>query len=319
MPVEQQQAPGAMGPGAPMPNSGIDPRTFLAQGGSRGGLMEAMQLNDALRPPKPAAPIVSKPGDIARDPTTGAQLWENPAAPKEATPTNLAKLIQERDTLPQGHPNRALYDQEIRRATTHTPGTTVNVNTEKPLLNTVAQGLGKQIDDSLSVAKAAVPSINTAHTLRAAVDSGKLVSGPGASFRVLGLQIGQMLGVGGKDGGEILSNTRKAIQAMAQAELDAAQQMKGQGQITEAERSIIRRAAAGDINDLTAPELRLLSEVMEKTARFKISQHQRNVQGLSKMPGAEALMPFYQIEEPAPYAAPNSGVRRYNPATGRIE
>jgi hypothetical protein len=58
---------------------------------------------------------------------------------------------------------------------------------------------------------------------------------------------------------------------------------------------------------------------MEKTARFKISQHQRNVQGLSKMPGAEALMPFYQIEEPAPYAAPNSGVRRYNPATGRIE
>jgi hypothetical protein len=202
-------------------------------------------------------------------------------------------------------------------------GTTVNVNTEKPLMNSLAQGLGKQIDDSLASAKAALPAIQTSQTLRAAVDSGKLVSGPGASFRVMGLQIGQMLGVGGKDGAEILANTRTAIQSMAQAELDAAQQMKGQGQITESERDIIRRAAAGNINDLTAPEMRLLSEAMEKTARYKIAQHKRNVEGLGRMPGAAPLMQFYQMEDPPAYAAPaaagGGGVRKFNPKTGKIE
>jgi hypothetical protein len=114
MPVEQQQAPGAMGPGAPMPNSGIDPRTFLAQGGSRGGLMEAMQLNDALRPPKPAAPIVSKPGDIARDPTTGAQLWQNPEKPEkpEKLDPNKPFMVIDGKIVP----NPAYQDYEIKKA-----------------------------------------------------------------------------------------------------------------------------------------------------------------------------------------------------------
>jgi hypothetical protein len=41
-------------------------------------------------------------------------------APKEATPTDIARLIKERDALPQGDPNRAIYDREItdRGATT---------------------------------------------------------------------------------------------------------------------------------------------------------------------------------------------------------
>lgn len=206
-----------------------------------------------------------------------------------------------------------------KKRTTHAPAPSATViNGAKPMVNEIAGGLGKQIDNSFANAQAAVPSIQTAHTLRAAVDTGKIVSGPGAKFRVFGLQVGQLLGVGGKDGAEVLANTRTAIQSMAQAELSAAEQMKGQGQITEAERSIIRRAAAGDINELTAPEIRLLSEVMEKTARFKIGRHKKNVDGLSKVPGAEALLPFYQLDEPPQYN-PQGAVRRYNPATGKIE
>lgn len=262
--------------------------------------------------PKPDDQTVVAPGGTVWSKRDNKAVFTAPDK-ADKPPTSVQEYL-----YAQQNPGFSQWDESRRRA----GASNVNVTSgEKPLVNAVAQGLGKQIDDSLAVAKSAVPSINTAHTLRAAVDSGKLVSGPGASFRVLGLQVGQMLGVGGKDGAEILANTRTAIQAMAQAELDAAQQMRGQGQITESERSIIRRAAAGDINDMTAPELRLLSGVMEKTARFKIGQHQRNVQGLSKIPGAAALMPFYQIEEPAPYAppTPTQGTRKYNPATGRIE
>ena len=55
------------------------------------------------------------------------------------------------------------------------------------------------------------------------------------------------MGLAGKDSKETLEKTRAAMQQMAQLELDAAAQMKGQGQITENERDIIRRAASGDI------------------------------------------------------------------------
>lgn len=280
--------------------------------------MQALQIRSATQ--KDDAPVKLAPGETL---LSGKASGFKPLAfnPKDVTPSDVGKLIAEMNALPPNDPRRSIYMQAIQKATTHTPGTNVSINTAKPLLNTVAEGLGKQIDTSLSDARAATSSIQTAQTLRSAVDTGKIVAGPGASFRVFGLQLGQALGVGGKDGAEVLSNTRTAIQAMAKSELEAAQMMKGQGQITEAERDIIRRAAAGDIDKLTAPEVRQLSDTMEKTARFKIKTHQSNLKALSTMPNAAPLLPFYQVEEPAAYKAPAGagGVRRYNPATGRLE
>lgn len=266
--------------------------------------------------PKEKSPISVAPGAALLDPTTFKPVFQNPK--EDSVPSAIKEYQFAKE---QGYPGT--YQQwTLENKKAGATSITNSINTEKPLLNSIASGLGKQIDDSFANAKGAVSSIGTAQRLKSAVDSGKLVSGPGASFRVLGLQLGQMLGVGGKDGAEILSNTRTAIQSMAQAELDAAQQMKGQGQITEAERVIIKRAAAGDINDLTGPEMRLLADTMEKIGRFKLKNHQNNVQALGKMPGAAALMPFYQIEAPPEYQAPASKqgrVRRFNPATGKIE
>lgn len=281
----------------------------LIQGLASADPMSAYQMLQ----PKPRKLMSVKPGDVVLDESDPTKPLFTAAEKPAAPPTSIQEFLY-------GQQNPQFTDWKRQNA--RAGASSVSINTAKPMLESVAGGLGKQIDESLAVAKAAVPSIQTAQTLRAAVDSGKMVAGPGATFRVLGLQVGQMLGVGGKDGAEILSNTRTAIQSMAQAELSAAQMMKGQGQITEAERDIIRRAAAGNINDLTGPEIRLLSDAMEKTARFKLKQHRGNVEGLSRMPGAAPLMPFYQVEEPPAYAAPASSgqaVRRYNPATGKIE
>lgn len=295
----------------------FDPRRLLAEGGV-GALEQGLKINSALNP-RPEYKAY-KPGDVIfKDGDMSNPVFSVPEKP-EALPSAVREY---QFAVGQGY--QGTFDQwnkDTKKAGAPSVSNNVSVNTEKSLLNSVAGGLGKQLDDGLANAKAAVSSIGTAQRLKAAVDSGKLVSGPGASFRVLGLQLGQMLGVGGKDGAEILANTRTAIQSMAQAELDAAQQMKGQGQITEAERSIIKRAAAGDINDLTGPEIRLLAETMEKIGRFKLANHQSNVQSLGKLPGAAPLMPFYQVEAPAPYQAPNAtpgAVRRYNPQTGKIE
>lgn len=262
--------------------------------------------------PKPADYKVVGDALVQVGPSGVMEAYRAPAKP-EATPSAIREFL-----FAQQNPEFAAYQERLKKAGAN--NTSLSVNTAKPLLNTVAEGLGKQIDASLENARAAVPAIQTAQSLKSAVDSGKVVSGPGASFRVTGLQIGQMLGIGGNSGAEVLSNTRQAIQSMAQAELNAAAQMKGQGQITESERDIIRRAASGRIDDLTGPEIKQLADVMEKTARFKIKQHQQNVGRLKNMPGAEPLVPFYTIDEPPAYSTPSAPrVRRYNPVTGKIE
>lgn len=88
----------------------------------------------------------------------------------------------------------------------------------------------------------------------------------------------------------------------AQLELDAAAQMKGQGQITENERDIIRRAASGDIS-MTLPELKTLTASLEKTARYRIERHNANVQPLLANPNAAALAPFLTVPAPGPAKA----------------
>ncbi|WP_457321637.1 hypothetical protein [Roseateles sp. P5_E11] len=271
---------------------------------------QALALQASLR--KDSTPIKLGAGEALIDPTTLKPLASNP---KDDAPS----AIKEYNLAVQQGEKRNFTDWQA--AMKRAGATNLNVNTAKPLLNTVAEGLGKQLDAGLENAKAAQASIRTAHTLKEAVDSGKVISGPGATFRVAGLQLGQVLGIGGKDSAETLGKTRQAIQSMAQAELDASAQMKGQGQITESERGLIKRAAAGDIDGLTAPEIRQLADVMERSARYKIAAHRSNVDRLKNMPDAAPVMPFYQVDEPAAYSAPKGvgGVRRYNPATGTIE
>lgn len=259
------------------------------------GLVKPMDYVAATR--KETAPIKLSAGETLLDPRTLKPLASNPKAedkPSQVREYEYAKA--------QGYPGtfqQFVIDQ--RRA--GAPVTNLNVNTQKNMLETMATGLGKQLDDGLSAARGAQASIQTAQTLRQAVDSGKLISGPGADARVFAAQLAQTLGVGGKDTAEQLKSTRQAIQAMAKAELDAAQMMKGQGQITEAERDIIRRAAAGMIN-MTAGEIRQLADAMEKTGRGKIAAHQASVQKLRNLPGADSLIPFYSVEMPPEMAAP---------------
>lgn len=215
-------------------------------------------------------------------------------------------------------PNTPLISAKSQVAKAGASNTNISVNTEKNLLNEIAGGFGKEMVSAKSGAQGALGTISTVNRLFDALDSGKVMAGPGTTFRQYGLQVGNILGVGGKDAQEKLLNTRQAIQSLAQLELDAAQQMKGQGQITEAERSIIRRAASGDIDGMTAQELRLLGGVLDRTARSKIRNYNSQVKPLASNPNAAPLAPFLNVEEP-PERPGSGGMRRFNPATGKIE
>lgn len=201
-------------------------------------------------------------------------------------------------------PNSAYQQYELNKAAAGAArvNNNVAVNTEKSLLNEIAGGVGKQVDASLSAAKGAASTISTLNNLDAALNSGKIMAGPATAPAQIALQLGTQLGLGGKNTQETLQNTRAAMQAMAQLELDAAGQMKGQGQITESERAILRKAASGDIN-MTLPELKTLSAVSRRTAQARIQQHNQNVQPLLQNPNAAAVAPFLTVQSPQGGAA----------------
>lgn len=175
------------------------------------------------------------------------------------------------------------------------------VNTEKSFLGPLAGKVAGMVADSATAAQAAQSALGTIGQIRQALPNS--FTGPGADARVVLSRLQGALGVGGANDEEKLANTAKLVQGLAQAELDAAQQMKGQGQITEAERALIARAAAGSLGMMPG-EIMALTVALEKVARAKIAAHQRNVQSLGQMEGAGPILPFFATQGGAQVPAP---------------
>lgn len=180
---------------------------------------------------------------------------------------------------------------------------TVTQSGEKKFAETLAGQVGEQVAGTAAAAKGAVGTINTVHRIREALDDGAYV-GPLAGAQTWLTRVGDKLGVGGKDAAEKLQNTRKAIQGLAQLNLDAAAQMKGQGQITEAERALLERATGGGIDQFQPEELKSLLDTNEKIARYKIKQNRASVEKLRKQPGVEGIADYFDVEDPGEYVAP---------------
>jgi hypothetical protein len=137
------------------------------------------------------------------------------------------------------------------------------------------------------------------------------ITGPLADYRTTLTRVGQQFGIVGKDANEVLAKTQTLVQGLAQQELTAAGQMKGQGAITAPERELLRRAAVGDQN-LTAAELQTALQTAQKVAQYRIGQHQQYLNKFSALPGAEQYVPFYSV---TPYQATGGG----NPMQSAID
>lgn len=173
----------------------------------------------------------------------------------------------------------------------------VNVNTvQKPFLNEIGKGVGEAVNNAYTGAQSAQQSLANV----AQIESGlkNALVGPGAGVRLKLSQIGEVMGVNGADATERLQNTRAVMQGLARQELAAAGQMKGQGQITEAERGILRRAESGDIAEMTVPELKTMLGAIRKTASYRMQVHQQNMDRLSKDPNAAGIVDYMRINAP---------------------
>jgi hypothetical protein len=175
-----------------------------------------------------------------------------------------------------------------------------------------AKGVVEDTRASFQQAKSAVNTVKTIQSIQPLLDKG-VYSGFQAGVPRAVDQFATALGVSGKNTQEKLANTAVAMQRLASLELSAAEAMKGQGAITENERSLIARAAAGNLRDFTDVEVRSLLSSLEKIAQQKISSHQQNYEIMSQDPVGSKYSKYYKIDVPA---APT---KKYNPATGRIE
>lgn len=178
---------------------------------------------------------------------------------------------------------------------------TMTQGTDKAIASSVGGAIGDMLAAQTDAARTAVATLGNLDNIQSALS--KAITGPGADIQTTMLRIGDALGVAGADAQEKLANTRVLVQGMARQELNDAQMMKGQGQITEAERAILRRASLGD-QTMTAAEIGTAVQVMRKIAQSKIDQQAATLQQYKKLPGAEMYSPFFQV--PA-YTSPVQG------------
>lgn len=186
-------------------------------------------------------------------------------------------------------PNVPFQNFEINKS--RAGASNVSVNTaQKPFLNKLGEGAAEAVLTGANQAQQATQTLANVQQMRSGL--GNAIVGPGANARIGLAQIGEVLGINGKNSSEQLQNTRNVIQGLARQELAAAGQMKGQGQITESERAILRKAESGQINELTSPEITTLLAAMEKTANYRIASHQQNMERLKADPNSAQLVDY---------------------------
>lgn len=227
-------------------------------------------------------------------------------ATKDSTP---AKVKEYEFAVSQGY--KGGFTDFIRSGT---PSTNVNVALDKG----VAAQIGPMLKDAQVQAQGANAQIDAADRVIQAVDTNKVIAGPAASPQLKLAQIGSVLGVTGKDTAETITNTRQAIRGFAELTLQGRKSMRGEGQITEAEGKLAERAFSGDIDSLTPAEIKQIANASKRAAEFTLTEYNRKLKTLEKDPATAQLVPFYEVTRmPAP-AAP-TGIKRFNPATGKLE
>ena len=212
---------------------------------------------------------------------------------------------------------KGTYEQFKR---SNVPSTNVTVNAgQKALLTDVGKNVAESINNTFVAAQGAQSTLRTIENIRPLIKAG-VYSGPLSTAPKVLDQLATSLGITGKDDSERLKNTAVAMQGLANIELQAAQQIKGQGAVTDFERKLIERAAAGNLQTFTQAEVLALLSGLEKTSRYKIQAHEKNLGRLRTVKDAEGFADFLSLDQQVPVSTPApAGVRKYNPATGRLE
>ena len=189
--------------------------------------------------------------------------------------------------------------QALRRSSA--TNVAVTQNAEKKGVEIATTQAMKNLDESRMMAQSANATLANIDRILPALDTA--IVGPVADTRTTLLRIGKQLNIAGANADQVLRNTSTVVQGLAQQELDAASQMRGQGALTEGERAILRRAAGGD-QSLTSGELQQGLMAAQRSARARLASHQDLLgKATTAIPSLSTIAPMYEVQ---PYGAPQS-------------
>lgn len=253
---------------------------------------------------------------VGINPYTGQQGWQ---AGKTLTPDQVQDAANQPFMVVNGQivPNPAYQQYSKEKAAAGAARTSVQVNNK--MGESLAGQIGPMMKDSQASADAAVKQVQAANSIDAALNSGKVITGPTANARLTVAQLADTLGMGGADQKAKLESTRAVLQGLAQLTLQGRQQMRGQGAITESESKLAERAISGDLS-MTPAELRVLSNAARRAGQYVYGEHARKVQAISQNPDYAAMTPFYSVPPmptPQQQAAPQGssggwGIQKVN-------
>lgn len=179
--------------------------------------------------------------------------------------------------------------KKVRESVEKSPMVSVTLGKE------VDKEIGQQMTESRNTALGAIDTVDAANRIDQALTSGAVTLGPTATIRNKADQVSQLLGVGGRDVTERLVNTRNVIRGLAQFAVAARKQLKGQGQVSDFEGRLIMKAEAGEIDDMTMPELKSFVQVTRRLAERQYQQHQMNLERFRATPDMQNRVPFFEV------------------------
>jgi hypothetical protein len=250
--------------------------------------------------PKDNKPVVVAPGSSLVDPEKPTSpLYTAPAKPDAPGESDLAKALREMTALPPDSPNRKFYEAKIAKLTSHAPAPSARAEVKTG--DSLAKEIGPMLKESRDEALASADIVNTTHRIGAALETGQVNLGPGATIKTKVEQVSSLLGVGGGDVQTRLVNTRNVIRGLAQLTVANRKALKGQGSVTDNEQKLLERAEAGNIDDFTIEELKDFMNVSERLARTRYSLHGLNMKNAMANPGTKGLASFFRVPDlPAP-------------------
>ena len=189
------------------------------------------------------------------------------------------------------------YQKDIRsaaatRITNNLPGG------EKKLSETLGASAGKMLETSYNEAVSAKDTLGVIRDIRPLITQEGIYAGPLSQAPRFIDQIATQLNVSGDNTKQKLANTAKVMQGLAKFELNAAAAMRGQGAITENERMLIQRAAAGRLDQFTVPEVNELLGALEKTSNYRLQQHDERlatIKSSARSPEVSGLVDLFRV------------------------
>jgi hypothetical protein len=246
--------------------------------------MESLRLTQALQ--KDESPLTLKEGESLIDRKTLKPIFSLPKA--KAMPAAVQEYEYARE---QGY--KGSFEQ-FQLSQKRAGATNVSTRIENKMGEGLAAQVGPMVKDTYTAANGAVSQIDAAGRIIKAVDSGKIIAGPLAGGRLKVAQVGQLLGVSGKDDAEVIARSRDVIRGLSEMTLQGRKQMTGQGAITESEGKLAEKAMSGDIADLTPAEIKQLARASARAAKFTYDAHQQNIGNLQQDPATAGLSKFYK-------------------------